>query len=466
MRVFGCSILGGYCCRTKKTHSMADFEHIDGPENEKLTKQRFERPAEANDPILGEIDRETGAVSTLNSTEILDDGRDFFAQLEHQIEHAEKSIHINVFIWSPDSTGKKIAEKIIEAKKANPKLEIDIHVDLLGSLLLGCKDSLKEQSGAIAWELPSLLYRHGLFHLSSKIPDLIKDPTQMYALPPEDQRKIEKLLGDIMTKDRLLRANPVLKILEPYLTIENNPLSQLDHSKLFAFDDTSIFTGGMNIGDEYSGGYERGEGWSGKIQKDYWKDYMIKTKGPATAVQRNIGFRKYDPIPANAAEPRLTSVRVLHNQPSSTPLQEPRQKQITFAMKSLIQNAKKEILLEHAYIMDQGMVDLLKEAAGRNVTVRIVRSAEQNKYTEGANERHFKQLEGIDGITIVGTARVLHTKLMVVDAKYALIGSANMTKESLHHHEELSLLIDHSPLIERLTTGIERQFEEELVAGE
>jgi phosphatidylserine/phosphatidylglycerophosphate/cardiolipin synthase-like enzyme len=255
------------------------------------------------------------------------------------------------------------------------------------------------------------------------------------------------------------------------MILENNPVAEADHSKVVITDDT-IFAGGMNIGDEYSGGYHPKKGFNGEIKKDYWKDYMMKIEpGPASTLYRNQFFNQtrtpQEDVKRMALEwaksakrnPKdFSAVTLLHNKGGEITNKEKaaEEKQITYTAFYLMQNAKSEILIEHAYIQDQKVVDILKAAAARGVQVKLVRSMPESPDLEKINEKFFKQLKGVQNISIYQSNRVLHTKSLMVDGKFSIIGSANLSTASLSYHEEQSLYVQGaSPLNKQVRAGIE-----------
>lgn len=421
---------------------------------------------EERDAVERAIEERTGAVATRNKTEVIASGQDFFKTLEAEIGSAKQSIHINLFSFSNDSTGMKIADALIAAKRNNPELTIDVRVDRIGSFVVGSKDSLS--SFKLLGLLPIIqekMSQNGLMSAdgSAQIFRIIDDPSSIHDFPPEQQQKWKNVAQEVVTDELLLSANASLRMLKDAgvnLVIEQNDLSSMDHSKVFIFDDTTLYSGGMNIGDDYSGGYDAEKGWSGTKKADYWKDYMVKMQGGASDIQRRLFFGEEAASAPAVAPEGAVSVRVLHNNggASSSPESFAREKQISFATYHLLENAASEILVEHAYIMDQKVVDLLLAAAARGVSVKIVRSRPESKGLEAANERFFSQMEGKPNIQILKSDRVLHTKLLCVDSAYSIIGSANLTKESLNFHEETSLFIAHNDVQRQLDASLDATF--------
>lgn len=428
-------------------------------------KEPAQERKEKQDDLTEVIDKEAGVEPTKNKTEVIASGQDFFRSLDGDIKGAKESIHINVFSFADDSSGQRIAQSLIEAKKQNPSLQIDLRVDRLGSFFVGSKDNLT--SVGVLGLLPSLqqnILKHGLGANVSQMLDIKRDPTVLHSFPPDVQEKWQDFVSDVVTDDVLLQFNGTLRMLKEAginVKIEGNGLSSMDHSKVFIIDGKTHYSGGMNVGDDYSGGYDAKEGWSGKVKNDYWKDYMVKMEGPASAIQRSTYFgdgsqdRQGVPDVADG-----TTVRVLHNKGGAASSADSfaKEKQITFATYQLLGQAQSEILLEHAYIMDQAIVNLLLAAADRGVSVKIVRSKPESEALENANEKFFSQLEGKGGVTIQRSPRVIHAKLLCVDGKYAIVGSANLTKESMDYHEETSLFFAGNDVQKQLDQTLDGTF--------
>ncbi len=422
----------------------------------------------STEPLDQQIERETETVLTNNDSLLLSTGPDAFRSLDEQIGGAQKSIQINLFSWAADSSGMRIANKIAEAKKRNPNLKVDIRLDKLGCIFVGSKNELKARAiGLLAPHLTKFIFKYKNLSMQ-KLTGLMDDPNSIYNFSPEEKSELESFVREVLTDETLMQINPALAILKNTaginLMIEDNGLGGMDHSKVFIFDDTTTISGGMNIGDEYSGGYEEGKGWTGKIDPNYWKDYMVKTTGPASNINRNNFFSQNEFVPdrINAGN-NLSPLRVLRNSPGdvapdASPESIAKTKQITYATMHLIDNAQSTIVIEHAYIMDQQVVDKLKAAAGRGVKITILRSQPESEGLENANNSFFRQLDGVANVDVIKFPRVSHTKLISVDGRYSIIGSANLSRASLRHHEEVSYMVSGD-------NPLQRQIQESLRAA-
>ncbi len=126
----------------------------------------------------------------------------------------------------------------------------------------------------------------------------------------------------------------------------------------------------------------------------------------------------------------------------------------------LIQGAKREILLEHQAMADPQVVAALKEALGRGVRVRLVGSPRE------PGDTYF--LAGAEELGQAGAeVRFLpdpyvHAKALVVDGEVALVGSMNLSANSLNANRELAVRFTRQEAPEafsRLLATMEKDFQ-------
>ena len=72
---------------------------------------------------------------------LLIDGKQAFPEILRCIEHAERSIGINMFIWRDDAIGNRIAAAVLAA--AERVVQVDISVDRYGVVLEKAEESKK-----------------------------------------------------------------------------------------------------------------------------------------------------------------------------------------------------------------------------------------------------------------------------------------------------------------------------------
>jgi len=416
---------------------------------------------ESKDPITKHIHEKTKTAPTLNNIKLYTEGPKAFAALSRSIQAAKRKIQINMFSWAPDSTGLKLTKDLETVLKQSKGLKIDIRLDRMGMFFVANK---KQDWMALLGRLQKLkLEKKKKDELMTILGNAFFNPRSVFSLTKAQKKLVNEAFSKMVTDKLIMGGNKafqaLVKLKKMYpdrfnIKIENNSLGNADHSKVVIVDDVT-YTGGMNFGDDYSGGYSAQGGFDGTVKPKYWKDYMMRfDQGPATALYRNIFFHlKTTPVKelkelvvkwaqkAKENPQAFSNVTLLHNKGGevSSEKKAAHEKQITYAIQHLLKKAKKEVLIEHAYLQDQNIIDLIKKAAKKGVKVKIVRSKPESQKLEAMNEHFFKQLKGVKNVSVYQYGNVTHTKSLVVDGKYSVIGSCNLSAASLRYHEETSL---------------------------
>jgi len=106
--------------------------------------------------------------------------------------------------------------------------------------------------------------------------------------------------------------------------------------------------------------------------------------------------------------------------------------------------------IENARGYPEAVLKRLVAAVHRGVRVDVV--LERNKNADDLNQNNAETSERLKqaGIRVCMDApdRVTHTKLVVIDRRYLLIGSHNLTHAALKFNHEASVWIDSAPLAE------------------
>ena len=106
--------------------------------------------------------------------------------------------------------------------------------------------------------------------------------------------------------------------------------------------------------------------------------------------------------------------------------------------------------IENAKGYPETVLKRLLAAVNRGVRVDVV--LERNQDADDLNRKNAETAERLKqaGIRVCMDApdRVTHTKLVVIDRRYLLIGSHNLTQSALKYNHEASVWIDSAPLAE------------------
>lgn len=136
-----------------------------------------------------------------------------------------------------------------------------------------------------------------------------------------------------------------------------------------------------------------------------------------------------------------------------------RSDEILDKLRECVSQAEREILISSAWITHDGINKLRRELEGldRSVNIRVLIRAQKPddlKITKNEAFMAFRDLKNRNIKVKVRAHPNLHAKFVVVDDKYAIVGSANITHDGLSPHggnEEVCVFLDDSKEIQRLT---------------
>lgn len=367
-----------------------------------LVRERYEaekRDGEAGDPTdLGRLARRVGAfaVAPGNSVTLYGETHDAFAGLLSAIEAARHHVHLEYFILRDDETGQQLLGLL--AQKAKQGVEVRLIYDAMGCL-----------------------------HLKKR------------ALRP---------LCDAGAKVAVfLPLNPVRSLIR--VTLRN-------HRKITVVDGRVAFTGGMNIGDEYLG-KSKGLG--------YWRDSFVRVEGPAASQLQRVFCEDWefatkevlrgatyfpDPGPAGPDDVQVAA---------SGPDQEVNTiREIYFAA---ILAARQRVWIATPYVVpDAGLFDALRLARHRSVDVRVLSLNRADHYLSYYAGRYYGAEMAAMGVKVYRYKKgMMHSKVVLVDGRWAMVGSANFDNRSLHLNFEVGCALHSPALVGQLEAAYEHDLE-------
>jgi cardiolipin synthase len=230
--------------------------------------------------------------------------------------------------------------------------------------------------------------------------------------------------------------------------VEFHPLNPLrkrwavhlrNHRKLIVVDRQVAFTGGMNVGDEYSGRARRrgtlhfsdthlclAGPCVDDLEEVFAEDWYFAT-GETLALPERQGV-----MPGNAC------VAIV----PSGPDQSLNASHLSYF--TGITSARRSVWLTSPYfIPDEAILTALVTTALKGVDVRILVPAASDVLLVGpAGRSYYRQLLGV-GVRIFDyLPSMLHAKTMVIDERLSLVGSANIDMRSFSLNFEVGALID------------------------
>jgi cardiolipin synthase len=245
----------------------------------------------------------------------------------------------------------------------------------------------------------------------------------------------------------LRRAGVDVRAFRPIWTSGPIEAFSRDHRKLIVVDGEWAMTGGLCIGDEWSGDPALGQ--------PPWRDTMVVVCGPAVAALEasfaRMWARAGTPLPDDEAHPPPeecgpSAVRVVEGSPG--------QSRIYRAVQLLAAAVTERLWITDAYLVaPPPLYAAFVDAARSGVDVRmmlpgttdvpIVRIFTRTGYREllHAGARIFEY-----------RGPMLHAKTLVADHDWARVGSSNLNVSSLLGNYELDLVAEQDGLTETLAT--------------
>lgn len=301
-----------------------------------------------------------------------------YAALEAAIRGAEHHVHLEYYIWQPDDTGRHFRDLL--AEKACEGVKCRLLLDAVG-----------------CWRIT---------------------------------RKFLKPLTDAGCRVAFfMPLYGIRRRLSPHLR---------NHRKIAVIDGQTAFVGSQNVGDEYLG----------RLKKLCpWTDTHMRVVGPAAlflqqtfAEDWSLAARESLLAPEYFPEPRLAGDCVVQILPTGPARDVSPLNQVVFAA---VSTARSEILVETPYFVPDAATRMaLIHACYRGVRVRLVLPTRSNYFLVLWAGRSFytELLEA--GVEIYEyDAGMLHSKIVTVDERWCMLGTANMDVRSARLNFEITALL-------------------------
>ena len=250
----------------------------------------------------------------------------------------------------------------------------------------------------------------------------------MATLPGNYTKKLQELGIEAYRFNRVI----------PRLTVAYNNRS---HRKIMVIDGQIAYTGGINLADEYINAIER---------FGYWKDSALRMEGHAVKAMTRLFLMNWYVNGGGATD--LDSYHLENTAVSTDGLYVPYgsgpkpmyKEQVGKAVyQNLINQATDFVYITTPYlIIDYDLMEDIRNAALRGVDVRIVTPYIPDKkliqlITRGS---YPSLLEA--GVRIYEySPGFIHSKQVLVDERFAVVGSINFDYRSLVHHYENAVLL-------------------------
>jgi cardiolipin synthase len=331
-----------------------------------------------------------------NRTQTLLNGEQIFPSMLEAIRSARKTIDFETYIYWSGTVGQAFADALSERARAGVK--IHILLDWVGS-----------------------------------------------------QKMDQRQLGEMRDAGIDIRRYHALH----WYTIDR--INNRTHRKLLVVDGRVGFTGGVGIGDE----------WSGHAQDPaHWRDTHYRIEGPAVAQMQAAFIDNWTKV----------SGAVLHGD-DYFPALEPRGPQLAQVFKSSIEGGAESIHLMYLaaiaasresidlamayFVPDEVAIEALEAAMKRGVKVRIIMPG---PHTDARLVRHASR--AMWGRMLAAGAEIYeyqptmyHCKVLVVDGLWSSVGSTNFDNRSFRLNDEANLNVYDREFAQRQRRDFENDLE-------
>ncbi len=250
-------------------------------------------------------------------------------------------------------------------------------------------------------------------------------------------RQLHRALADSMRD-----AGVLLHFFRPYATYKIWNLNLRTHRRALVCDQDVAFTGGVGIGQE----------WAGDARSaDEWRETHYRVRGPAVDGIHAAFLSNWLQTPYELIDERD---RFPHRSPvGDMPVQtirgtsEPGWNDLALTMHGMLSLAVERVRITSAYFRPPVHFQrLLTTLAGRGIQVQVLTPGPHTepKAARWISQRLYDDLLA-GGVEIFNYQRsMLHAKIMTVDGRLALVGTANFDSRSIALNEQVGLVV-HDP---------------------
>jgi len=248
------------------------------------------------------------------------------------------------------------------------------------------------------------------------------------------------------------------KAFNPFLPVLSGRLNNRNHRKLMIIDGKVGFTGGINLADEYINRRER---------FGHWKDCALLLQGEGVWAMTVMFLAMWDSqtgrqdhIPAFRPEYpyRLAGGEGFVQPFCDTPLDQ--EDVAESVLLSLFQRAVRSIHIMTPYlILDDKITAALLTAAKSGLDVRIITPHVPDKwYVHAVSRAHYELLTEAGVRIYEYTPGFIHSKVYLVDDRYAVTGTVNLDFRSLYLHYENAVYLFEATAVEAIAEDFQSTF--------
>jgi len=326
-----------------------------------------------------------------NRIDMLQNGEEAYPAMLKAIQEARESVFLTTYIFETNRTGRQFIDALARANRRG--VDVRVIIDGVGELY------------SLPWA-GSLLKRKGV---------------------------------------------RVSKFLPPKLIPPTVHINLRNHRKILVADGRIGFVGGMNIGDRHLA--DAPDNPSRVIDVHFRLEGPIVTPIQRTFLEDWFFCTGEHTIPPPVADPAAGNAicRVIVDGPNET------LDKLDTILVGAVSSARKRVLIMTPYFLpSRALIAALQTAALRGVAVWVILPARNNlPVVHWATKNMLRELVQLGVRIFYQPPPFVHSKLFVVDGRYAQIGSPNIDPRSLRLNFELALEVFDPEVAAKLAAHIE-----------
>ncbi len=346
----------------------------------------FARPVVAANAAVGGMDALQG-----NRIRLLAESDDAVDSLVQAIDQARDHVHILFYIWLPDHSGAKVAEAVERAARRG--VACRVIVDALGSRGLvrsaywrQLQDAGVECVTAFPWGLP-------------------------------------------------------------FISVLFRRLDLRNHRKILVVDNRIAFTGSRNCADM---------AFAIKPRFAPWVDVLFAVEGPAVRQLQSVFLGDWMSYTGRDLGDMLQLVDGVDEPGVAAQIvatgPDRRAGSVSDCLSGMLHAARHRVVITTPYYVPDAALDAaIRAAARRGVEVTMILPARNDSFVVGATSEGFYYGLLAAGVRLqLFQPGLLHAKIMTVDGRMAMVGSANLDRRSFELNYEVNMALFDEQLIARI----------------
>lgn len=377
----------------------------------------------------------------INSVKLLVNGNQILPSMLQLIRKAKSSILFQVMLFHPDSAGKAISTELINAVRRGVQIRLMFSHEM-------------SVSGSIAGRFPQ--------KKTNEFKKSLAEMTEDWAI--NGIEVIDNRAG-LPSQTYSMEKNSTKLERELRRSIQINA-NHVDHRKFIIIDGAVAIVGGANVGEEYlylnppDFSQNMVEAAKSRIENsdpepwEKWLDTAIKFKGGLISLLIEEFQFRWEMLGGESFKVSSSDNGMAGNR-ARVLSQRPGHHEISAELLRLFNLAQKTINVACPFVSHPQLINAFSEAASRGVDVNFVYPGKYNdmEISRRIINYYIRDIYNAGVNIYENNTRMVHTKVITVDSKISMVGSANLNFRSAIHDFELNLLVED----EKLTKEINRR---------